>query len=344
MITSVVCFTANGTQTARRTADALGTDRIWLKKKGAQPPEGIELLSEGLQDWTAQRFADSDCIVYVGATGIAVRAVAPFLKSKKTDPAVLCIDEKGTYVIPLVSGHIGGANELALKVAGQIGAIPVVTTATDLNGRFAVDVFARRNGLVITDMTLAKEISARILDGEKIGFVSDFPMDGVRPAELCDPGQGEQIGIRISVRRSPAPEGRWLTLIPPAVVAGIGCRRGKEAEELRAFFTEVFCENELYEEACCRICSIDLKKDEEGLIALAKDLGIEFDTFTSEQLAAVEGEFTPSTFVSSKTGVDNVCERSAVLGSQGELIFRKTARNGMTAAAALREWRGNYEQ
>ena len=126
-------------------------------------------VDESMKEWTKRRFEDSDAIVFIGACGIAVRSIAPFVKSKKIDPAVVVVDEQGKFAISLLSGHIGGANELAEEVAEIVHGQPVVTTATDLNGKFAVDVFAKKNNCFISDMELAKEISAALLAGKEVG-------------------------------------------------------------------------------------------------------------------------------------------------------------------------------
>lgn len=119
-------------------------------------------------------FSAGRCSYFVGACGIAVRSIAPYVRDKFQDPAVVCVDEAGQFVIPLLSGHVGGANRLAEMVASGIGAVPVVTTATDVEKKFAVDMFAKDHGFAITDRKLAKEISADILAGEPVGVFSDF--------------------------------------------------------------------------------------------------------------------------------------------------------------------------
>ena len=138
-------------------------------------------VDESIKEWTKARFADCDAIIFIGACGIAVRSIAPFVKSKKVDPAVVVVDEQGKFAISLLSGHIGGANELAQEVAEIVHGQPVVTTATDLNNKFAVDVFAKKNGCFISDMNLAKEVSAALLAGKEVGFASDFPWLGEIP-------------------------------------------------------------------------------------------------------------------------------------------------------------------
>ena len=150
-------------------------------EKYVQKTDKTIWCTESLQQWCKNMFSTCELLIFVGATGIAVRGIAPFVQDKRTDPAVLTMDEAAAYVIPLLSGHIGGANELAEWLAEDLQATAVITTATDINHKFAIDVFARKNNLWISDMKLAKEVSADILQGKKI-LVS---ADGEKAAELA---------------------------------------------------------------------------------------------------------------------------------------------------------------
>ncbi len=349
--------------------------------------DGLEPLQGSLRQWTEDAFAGYDALVYVGATGIAVRSIAPFLRSKTSDPAVLCVDELGKFVIPLVSGHIGGANALAAQLADELGAVAVITTATDLNGRFAVDVFARKNRLWISDMKLAKLISADVLDGQRIGFVSDFPVAGEAPKELeveapelpKEPETAETLenntpargvrecrrGICITLDETKHPYEQTLTLIPRIVSIGVGCKKGTDpsAIERKIYAALRSCGVSMH--SVERLASIDLKAREPGLCAFARKYGIEFVTYTAQELLDAPGEFSESLFVESVTGVSNVCERSAVLASGsgkptkhsdmrtgecsavlasgGKLIQRKIAEDGVTVALAVRDWGAKFE-
>ena len=140
----------------------------FVKSKYVDLPErhSFQKVTGTLREWAEEWIPKLDGIVFFSATGIAVRTIAPFVVSKKTDPAVVVIDEQGNYAISLLSGHLGGANELAKFAAESIGAVPVITTGTDVNHTFAVDVFARKNNLVIADMRLAKEMAALLIRGK----------------------------------------------------------------------------------------------------------------------------------------------------------------------------------
>ena len=171
MKAGLISFTRHGAVLAQRLSAGLALEKIlcemWVKKKEITPPDGVQVLHGELKAWTREQFARQDAIIFISAAAIAVRSIAPYLKNKKEDPAVLVIDEQGRYVISLLSGHIGGANELALLAAKILGAEPVITTATDLHGRFAVDAFAAKKGMYLDSMLYAKEIAAQLV--EEIG-------------------------------------------------------------------------------------------------------------------------------------------------------------------------------
>ena len=163
-----------GLETGEKLQKALKTEgeQVTLAKKSRYLPDSVSISTS---QWAGEQFrTGKDGVIFIGACGIAVRSIAPYIAGKKTDPAVLVIDECGQFVISLLSGHLGGANELAVRCAGYLHATPVVTTATDLHSRFAVDVFAKKNGCAIFHMKAAKEASAALLAGEKIGFYSEF--------------------------------------------------------------------------------------------------------------------------------------------------------------------------
>ena len=332
----LISYTARGRALEARAADILRAEghgcRTFALPKFVE--ERDEPLTLSAPDWAEKAFAEADALLFCCASGIAVRAIAPHVRDKRTDPAVLVLDEGGTFVIPLLSGHLGGANALAEDLARKLGATPVLTTATDVNGLFAVDVFAKRNDLYIEDMALCKAVSAALLNREQVGFRSDLPVTGVLPRELTA-GKAD-LGILVSAAgEKPFP--RTLRLIPRRYAAGLGCRRGKSEAELEAFLMENLARCGVDVHALRTLSSIDLKRDEPGLVALSEKLDLPFLTYSAEELQAAPGDFTASAFVKETTGVDSVCERAAVLASGGQLIVRKVAENGMTFALAKQE-------
>ena len=285
------------------------------------------------------QFRWADAMVFVGACGIAVREIAPHVRDKKTDPAVLCVDELGQFVIPLLSGHIGGANALALELAAQIGAVPTVTTATDINHRFSVDAWAKRQGLIIDSMPAAKAVSAAILERD-VPLRSDFPVRGSLAPGLIAGADGE-VGIAVTCGTE-EPFGTTLRLIPQVLHLGLGCRRNTPKEAIAEAVETVLRQHGIDRRSIRCAASIDLKADEAGLLAFCRENGWPVTFYSAEELLRVEGDFTPSEFVRSIAGVDNVCERAAALGAE-RLIVRKTAQNGVTVAIAAEKYEVCFE-
>ena len=254
----LIAYSARGCATALRAARALekrgNACRVFASEKHCVSPS-VEKLTGHCADWAKAGFAEADALVFCCAAGIAVRGIAPWVKSKKTDPAVLVVDETARFVISLLSGHIGGANELAAALAADLGAEPVITTATDLNGLFAVDVFAEKNHLYIESMGLAKEVSAALLAGEPVGFCSDLPVKGTMPPELT--AGTADLGVCVTADLSKAPYQKTLRLIPRRYAAGLGCRRGKDSGEMARFFADKLSESGVDARALRCIASVD---------------------------------------------------------------------------------------
>ena len=319
-------FTEKGRQLAGRLAAALGGT---AQRCGA---------SCSLEAWTAAHFSQSDGLVYVGAAGIAVRAIAPHLKSKTTDPAVVVVDECARYAIPILSGHLGGANDLARAIGRVCGAIPVLTTATDVNSVFAVDEWAKRQNCLVLNPERIKTVSAKLLAGGTVTVQSSWPIAGQPPRNVC---QTEDRGADVLLDIHPG-TGEKLHLVPRIAVLGVGCKKNVSFQMLEAALAAFLERTGVCEQAISAVASIDLKKNEPGLLDLCAAHGWPLKTYPAEQLREVEGQFTPSAFVKGVTGVDNVCERSAVLASGGTLCQGKTARDGITMALALAPYQPNW--
>lgn len=343
MKAEIISFTGHGAILAQRLTKELSQHGLcceaWIKKKNAVPFENVRILTISLKEWTREQFANADVLIFIGAVGIAVRSIASFVQSKKTDPAVLVADEQGKHVISLLSGHIGGANALTRLVAEVLDAEPIITTATDLQGKFAVDAFAARREMYLDSMPYAKEIAAELVAGRRVGMRSVWPVFGTVPDELDRKGT-HSVGFAIDVR-DVRPFAHTLHLVPRITVLGIGCKKDTDETHLKKTVMQVLKDYHVYPESVCRITSIDLKKEEKGLFALAECLGVPFDIYTSGELAQVESEdgFSESDFVKTVTGIGNVCERAALKGAGVKrLLIPKTAREGVTVAAAVMDY------
>lgn len=322
----IISFTEKGYDLGRRIGESLSAHEPQLIYKGSAKEEGgIRPSEQPLPEICRIAFEKGIPLIFVGAAGIAVRSIAHFVKDKLSDPPVLVADELGRFVIPILSGHMGGANELASEISAACGAVPVITTATDINDAFSVDLFAKENGLGIDNREGIAKVSASALEGKPVTIsIKNYP-----PSEPVD----------VIISDENIPGAASIRLCPRKYALGIGCRRGKTFEEISEAAGAVLAEYgiKLSELGC--IATIDVKKDEEGLKQLSQAWRVPLITFDADILAAVPGEFTRSETVLEAVGVDNVCERAAVLaaGRGSELIVKKTAINGVTAAVAAKD-------
>lgn len=280
---------------------------------------------EALSQWAKGCFEENIPMVFIGATGIAVRTIAPYLESKTTDPAVIVMDELGKYVIPLVSGHLGGANELAVRLADITGANAVITTATDINDSFSPDLFAKENNLSIANRDGIKKVASRALEGKSVTLsVKNYPPE-------------ENVDIIISNIKSDIDRSTML-ISPREYSMGIGCRKGISVEAIEEAVGEAVIKAQIDIDDIFCVASIDIKENEAGIRQWCERHRKPFITFDSQMLNKAKGEYSASEYVLSKVGVDNVCERAAVLsaGTGGSLVLKKQAGNGVTVAIAKR--------
>ena len=326
---ALIAFTRAGCALGRSLAHDLD-GVLWTSERLSA---SMDLPSCGdLRDWTGERFRDSEALIFISASGIAVRAIAPFVKDKFSDPAVVSVDEAGRFAVPLLSGHVGGANDLARRIAALTGGQAAVSTATAVNGLFAVDQWAREQNLVLCERAEAKAVSAALLEGKPVAVRSFFPISGTMPRGFGL--ETAELGMCIGPTAQAHPFSRTLHLIPRAVTLGIGCRRGTEQARLEAAL-EAFLDRSAIPEAAVRgLASIDLKRDEPGLLAFAEAHGWPITFFTAGELAMEQGNFPPSAFVEKTTGVDNVCQRAAQRAG-GTIVIPKTVCQGVTFAAAI---------
>lgn len=338
---SIVAFTAKGCVLAEKIAGVLKDRDCKVFSKTQSESADTAKIEGSLSEWTGKAMETSEAVVFVSATGIAVRMIAPYVKDKKKDPAVVCLDDNGRFVISLLSGHVGGANRLASEIASAIGAVPVITTATDVNGKFAVDQFAAENGMRFRGKRIAKEIASKLLDGKTVGFVSDYPVEGGLPAGISEK-RDHDTGILISSEYEPElPFKDTLVLVPEDHVVGIGCKKDIPYENVHSLFCDTLKKLDISPDSVRVIASIDLKEDETALKELCREFGLPSVFFTADELNSMENiGFSGSDFVRSVTSVDCVCERSAVKASKdGKLILKKTSKDGVTIAVVKEDFK-----
>lgn len=338
----IASFTRNGARLAATLADQLRAQgdnaRAWTAARYAEEA-GLSPM-ESAAAWAKQAFPASDALIFVGAAGIAVRSVAPLLRSKLTDPAVVSVDEAGSFAVALVSGHLGGANRLARRIAVLTGGQSVVSTATDVNKLFSVDEWISRSGMALVNPRAVRAFAAALLEDQPVGLSSEFPVQGALPCGLVW-AQSGAVGLHVGVRRD-APFDATVCAVPKIVTLGIGCRRNTAMEAIEDAVALALDSANLRPESLCGAASIDLKKDEPGLLAFCESRKLPIRFFSAAELNAVPGAFTASARVLRVTGVDNVCERAAVLAG-GKLIARKFANNGVTVALAISDFHLSFE-
>ena len=291
MRNAILAVTAAGVEVAEKISARIG-GQIFCKGKNF----------DSLKDFVAEIFNKFDALIFICAAGIAVRIIAPHIVSKLSDPAVIVIDERGRNVISLLSGHVGGGNELTLKIATAINANPVITTATDVENKFAADSFAAKLGLVPTPKSAIKAINSAVLRDEPIYLTAGNVT---------------------------------LNLVPQKLIAGIGCKRGTSAEKI---FHAVSQACEMINQPVERIkllASVDIKSDEGGLLEFAKSLGVEIKFFGVEELSKkiTEYKLSESKFVKEILGIGNVCEAAALCCAESaRFALPKKSFDGVTVA------------
>lgn len=291
MRTAIISLTTTGARLADKISATVGGQTF---AKGRNFNKLADLITE--------IFGKFDGLIFICAAGIVVRMIAPYIVSKLSDPAVLVIDERGQNVISLLSGHVGRANELTLEIAKAIEANPVITTATDIEGKFSVDTIASRLGLVPEPKEAIKAINTAILRGEEV-FVT----------------AGE-------VR---------LNLIPQNLIAGVGCRRGTSSLKIFEALQRACAMIHQPIERVKLLASVDAKKDEVGLLSLAEAMGLEIKFFSAAELQRKIDDYKleESKFVTRSVGIGNVCEAAALCCSEGaRFALPKTAFKGVTIA------------
>lgn len=332
---ALLAFSARGLAVARRLGEALAASETSVCL--ASPRRFAGGIVEGFDSaalWLAEHFGNFEALVFVGSCGLTVRLVAPLLKDKASDPAVVVLDETERYAVSLLSGHLGGANDLAEEVARLTGAEAVITTATDRRGIEAVDLWARRQGYRVENKEAIVALSSAQLEGNRPGWWS---FDGTAGPEGFDNASSGSLGAASSPRRDSAPFDVTLWLRPPVLSLGVGCRRDTTADHLEEELCRFLDEKGWAIGSIAVLASVDLKVHEEGLLELARRLGVETRFFDALTLMALPGQFSFSERVMAVASVDCVCERAALVASEdGRLVETKWSHAGVTFALALR--------
>lgn len=321
----IISVTEKGDVLAEKLAQKL-ISKVYLKS---------QIIEFKLSEITKDAMKKHKGIIFISSTGIAVRAIAPFLKGKDKDPGVVVVDVSNNYTISLISGHIGGANDLAIDVSQILNNIPIITTATDNIGVTAPDIIAVKNSLVIEDLNKAKMISTLLVNGEVAWFKDDknlieTPNGYIKTDVIKD--NSVWITNRLYVENNiegKVDSNKILRLIRKDIVLGIGCRKAIESGRLEEFIRMALVEKNIDIKSVLKIGSIDIKKNEKAIIDLSEKLECEFSTFSKGEILKIQHKFEGSDFVEKTLGVRAVSEPCVEL-MNGKIIEAKIKFNGMT--------------
>lgn len=283
-----------------------------------------------------------DGLIFISATGIAFRLMNPYIVNKTQDPAVVVVDDGGKFSISLLSGHIGGANELARWVGNILGAIPVITTASDNRGIESIDLFAMKNNYYMEDMEAVKDITAMMVNGSKIGFYSEMGeiidydnlivLDNLKD---IDPSIDGVIIVSSEKQINNSYE-KYCRLIPKNINIGIGCRRGVEVKRIIDAIKNILDQLNLSSKGIKAIGTVEVKRDEIGIKEACNHFNCPFKIFTLDEIRKVEDKFPKSQFVKKTIGVYSVSEPSAYLLG-GRMLTGRLKMDGITITIAKEE-------
>lgn len=297
-------------------------------------------IEGGVKNSLGNAWKEYDGLIFISATGIAVRMIGPYIKDKTLDPAVVVVDDLGRFSISLISGHLGGANELAQWVAYKIQAVSVITTASDNRGIEAIDIFAKKNNYYMEDMKSIKDITAMMIKGKTIGFYSE--MDAIikydnlvilEDLNYIDPSIDGLIIVSSQKIEPINTKTPYTSLRPKDINVGIGCRKGVEHMRIINAIENVFRDINLSTKSIKAIGTIEVKKDEKGIIETAKHFNCPLKIFSIDEIKEIEEKFEKSQFVKDTIGVYSVSEPVAYLMG-GRLITKKAKNNGITISVS----------
>ena len=284
--------------------------------------EGTIPFEEGFRKGVVKIFSEYKTLLFIMASGIVVRTIAPLIKSKDLDPGVLVMDEEGNFVTSLLSGHLGGANSACQRIADIIGAVPVISTASDVSGSTAVDTIAMAIKGKMDSLEKAKEVTSLIVGGEKVNL---------RLPTNVSTSEDNPAGVIVLSNRK---EIKVSQIIPQNIVVGIGCRRGTSKENIIDAVEKAMDEANLHINSIRIFATVDLKGDEVGLLETVKHYDKELAVIPREKIIPIEDDFEGSDFVKKSIGVKSVSAPCAFLASEskGKFVTEKMRHDGITVS------------
>ena len=359
----VFSFTTNGYKLETKlknilVSSAFRGEKIEVILYSSMGEDGTSSLKENVK----KAFHSCQALIFVSASGIAVRLIAPYINDKLSDPAVIVIDEKATFVIPVLSGHVGGANELSRILANKLGAVCAVTTATDVNNVFSIDEFAACNGLSILNKDTIKAVNKKILEGDSLEIGVDDRIEiagdvknldnNIKIRRLCF---RSETGLNINSKESfdaiiscgeieLQDDTTTLIMRLKPLVIGIGCRKNKSKEDIEGFILEALRSLNKKTTDVALLSTIDIKQDEAGIVEFSKKYEIPIKTYSAEYLNGIEGDFEESDFVLKTVGVSDVSARAAkACGKEGDFLIKKSKENGITLSVFEKKMKVEFD-
>lgn len=359
---AIVCITENGKNLALEIQSKLNNGDVYLVRnkknnfKIGEEKDNVFLVEDKLSNLVPSLFEEYQYIMFIMATGIVVRVIAPYINSKFSDPAILVSDEKGQNIISLLSGHMGGANEMTSHISELIGANPVITTATDVNKKSSLDMIAKKLDAHIDDFREnVKDVNAMLVNNQEVGLYIDGNyevdtrgfkiltnfenVDNLEKIVIVSSKNNfldyylenkKQSDLDEKVLRKKHRENNIIKVVPKEIVIGIGCRRNTESSLLQESLNDLLHKYNIDINSIKEIGSIDVKSDEKAIIDLASSLSVPFITFSVDEISKVDHLFGKSEFVKKNVGVYCVSEPVAYLLSEGNLIIEKHKYKGIT--------------
>lgn len=321
---AIISVTKKGVERGQEVGKDLGADLYTIPKFHR---EGAISMEDGFRRGVGDIFYKYDMLLFIMASGIVVRSIAPLIKSKDVDPGVLVMDEGGNFVTSLLSGHLGGANEGAQRVAELTKAVPVVSTASDVSGKIAVDTIAMEMGAKLESLESAKRVTSLIVAGESVELKVPENLGGPNPAGV----------VVVSNRKTM----EISQIIPENIVVGIGCRRDTLCREIMETLKEVFDKLDLHMKSIRLLATVDIKADEKGLLELSDIMKKDLVIVARDEISKIEEKFETSEFVRKTIGVGAVSAPAAEIasGRGGSFLLEKHKKNGVTISVYQEETR-----
>jgi cobalt-precorrin 5A hydrolase len=330
---SVLAITKNGVNIGENLKRLFPEWSIFAPSKLSNEKSGITWYSEPTSEKIIELFKNNNALICIFSLGAVIRLIAPYLKDKKTDPAVIVIDDKTNFVISVLSGHIGGANELTEEIADKLGALSVITTAADVNKTIAVDLVGREFNWKIEDDSTVTKISAHMVNEEPIGIFQEagnknwykkLPKNVLIYENMEDLKKSNSKACLIISDKVIDKEISKESVIyrPPSLVIGIGLHWDTTKETIREGIKDCLDKFQLSSKSIAKLVSIKKPEDVQGLIDFGKEIGIPVEYVNREDLAEISAP-NPSETVKAFEGTASVSEAAAIKVSGGELIVEK---------------------